>query len=138
MKKGKIVILVSGIVQDKEGKVLLLKRSKNNKSNIGCWQLPEGKMKFGEKPTQALSRELREETDCKLTKAKLFTVQTTPMIVKGIRYHVIRIIFKTRIMGKIKLSKDHSDYQWLGIKKVLTKLNLIAGTKKILFAAQKE
>lgn len=138
LRRGKIVVLVSSFIQDKEGKVLFLKRSKNNQSNIGRWQLPEGKMEFGEKPTQTLSRELREETGCKLAEAKLFTVQTTQTIVKGTRYHVVRVIFKTGIRGKIKLSKDHCAYEWLAIEEALAKLKLIAGTNKILFAAQRD
>ena len=38
------ISVVEAIIKNKEGKVLLLKRSKSNKFFVGKWQLPGGKV----------------------------------------------------------------------------------------------
>ena len=124
--KTKIVVVVSGILKDKSGRILLLKRSASNKSNKGKWQLPEGKMEFGESVQETLEREISEETNLKVAKPKLLTVTTTIMKVDTIRYHVVRIVFNVNWKGKIALSKDHSGHQWFK-KEELAELNMISG-----------
>jgi len=42
------IVLVTGVLRNKKGEVLLIKRSDRNKTFKGFWQLPEGKIEFGE------------------------------------------------------------------------------------------
>lgn len=131
MVEGKIVIVVSGILQDNKGRILLLKRSSINSSNKDVWQLPEGKMEFGETPKETLTREIKEETTLKTNDLTLIYTFAHPMRVKGNRYHVVRIIFKASWQGDITLSEDHTRYAWFPLNQT-KKLRLIAGTKRIL------
>lgn len=132
MKRGNFIILVTGILQNKKGDILLLKRSKNNNSFKGLWQTPEGKMEVGEQPEQTLSRELKEELDCRLIDSKLILVNSTLVSLKNKSYHLLRIIFRVTWKGKITLSTEHDDYQWINIKKAIKLHNLVVGTKEIL------
>lgn len=48
-------------VHNDSGEILLLKRSKNCKNDVGYWERPGGTVEFGEKVTDALKRETLEE-----------------------------------------------------------------------------
>ena len=46
--KDKKVMIVEALITDSKGRILLLKRSSLNKYYVGKWQLPGGKVEFGE------------------------------------------------------------------------------------------
>lgn len=52
-------IRVAGIVQ-KDGEILVMKRSLGRTDGVPTWELPTGKIKFGEQPEEALGRMLEE------------------------------------------------------------------------------
>lgn len=128
------IVLVTGILRDKKGKILLIKRSNENKTFKGFWQLPEGKIEFGEQPIQTLSRELEEELGGRLIRAKLVAVRSVIVTFNGVSYHVLRIVLEVQWEGKISLSHEHDAYQQLSIDKALKISNLVDGTKEILLA----
>jgi len=45
-----------------EGRILLVRKSEADPNRPGLWEVPGGRMKFGEKPEEHLIREVREET----------------------------------------------------------------------------
>lgn len=55
-----IMIVVAAALVDPEGRVLLQKRSPGRQMG-GLWEFPGGKVELGEKPEEALIRELKEE-----------------------------------------------------------------------------
>jgi len=55
----KVVAVVAGVVTHK-GKILIGQRKRNDWHGLK-WEFPGGKIEPGEKPEQALARELREE-----------------------------------------------------------------------------
>lgn len=123
---GQIVVLVSTALIEKNGKYLVLKRSKKNITNKGRWQFPEGKVKFGEDLINALKREVEEETNLVVTDVKLFGIHSCILKEGYGVFRMYRAIFDCRVMGRLKLSKDHDDYKWVD-KKNLEKLNFISG-----------
>ena len=56
----KLLLVVAGALVDVDGRVLLAQRPKG-KQLEGLWEFPGGKIEPGERPEDALIRELREE-----------------------------------------------------------------------------
>jgi len=134
MKITETIILVSGILKNQKSKILLVKRSKNNKSFKEFWQLPEGKIQPGEQPLETLARELNEELSCQLISAQPIATSTAIISFEGKIYHLVRMGFKVKWEGKIILSEEHHDYQWVSIDKAIKIPNLVDGTKEILLS----
>ncbi|MFZ5365842.1 MAG: NUDIX hydrolase [Patescibacteria group bacterium] len=126
------IILVTGILRDKKGEILLIKRSNKNKTFKGFWQLPEGKIEFGEQPEKTLARELKEELGYRLISARSVTANSAVVVFQGVSYHVLRVVLEAKWKGKITLSDEHQTYRWVSINKALKMPNLVDGTKEIL------
>ena len=56
----KLLLVAAAALIDPDGRVLLAKRPEG-KSLAGLWEFPGGKVETGERPEQALIRELKEE-----------------------------------------------------------------------------
>ena len=63
MKRGIdfIGVGVGAILVDDRGQLFLARRGPQAKNERGLWEFPGGSVEFGEKLTQALAREMREE-----------------------------------------------------------------------------
>lgn len=129
------VVLCTGIIRDKNSKILFLRRSGHNKNFQNVWQLPEGKIEFGESPEQALSREIKEELGLKIKNMSLNFISSKVVSLKGVKYQLLRIVYDAKVNpGKINLSKEHIGYRWVsrndqcnpkipGLLEILMKLN---------------
>ncbi|MEM5778345.1 MAG: NUDIX domain-containing protein [Candidatus Aenigmatarchaeota archaeon] len=124
--RGQIVILMVTALIEKNGKYLVLKRSEKNLTNKGKWQFPEGKVRFGEDLIKALKREVKEETGLIVTDAKLIGIHSNILNEAHGMFRLFRNVFKCKVIGKIKLSKEHETYAWVN-KKELDKLDFIEG-----------
>jgi ADP-ribose pyrophosphatase YjhB (NUDIX family) len=131
MKIDKTIIMVTAVIRDSESKVLLLKRSKANKTYHNNWQLVEGHLNDNENPTDGLIREAQEEINCKLSKINLNKVTISHLKRKDIVYQLVRLVFGATIKGSISLSQDHVDFKWISLKEV-TSYKLFPGTREIL------
>lgn len=100
-------------------KYLFTLRASVNDYKPNEWDLPGGTVEFGEKPTEALKREILEETNLKVEIDKpLYICSQT----NGGR-HQFWIIYGCKYLsGKIKLNpKEHSEFRWInkiGINKL--------------------
>ncbi len=98
------------LLTNDEGKVLILKRSTNSRTNPGKWELPGGKVDQGESFDNALLREVYEETNLKVSLEHVVGVSEQNL-------HVIRavhIIMSGEILeGTLKLSSEHEGYAWV-------------------------
>jgi len=54
---------VAAVILDDKNQVLLQKRGKKAKNEVGKWKLPGGQIEYGENSVRALKRELKEELD---------------------------------------------------------------------------
>lgn len=132
MENSTLLILVTGILCDGQERILLLKRSKTNKNFQEFWQLPEGKMEFGEQPRETLARELDEELGLELRDTENFDVCSKTLTVAGKRLHLLRVIMLARYKGKILLSKEHSEYKWADLAQARKMIKLVPGIKEVL------
>lgn len=103
-------LAVRVLLTDKDGKILILKRSTNSKTNPGKWELPGGKVDQGESFDQALIREVYEETTLKIALDHVIGVseQNLPFI------RAIHIIMTGKITeGELNLCSEHEGYAWV-------------------------
>lgn len=100
-------------------KFLVLK-TPDTESKPGIWELPGGRMDWGETAEQAFKREMREELG--FEKVKLgrfiniwsFTSERTEF-----NHHFVILdfeIYSDEI--DIKLSAEHTEYKWIGIEEI--------------------
>lgn len=127
-----IIILSTAVISNNQKEILFLKRSKNSKTFKGYWQLPEGRIEKDESPIKALTREVKEEIGCKITKVKLYSIVTVRAKVKEVSYLLFKAVFSAEYRGRIKLGSEHSTYIWLSKNKAVKTLNLVPGTLEIL------
>jgi 8-oxo-dGTP diphosphatase len=66
----KLLLVVAAALVDPDGRVLIAQRPEG-KSLAGLWEFPGGKLDAGERPEQALIRELREELGVEVKEACL-------------------------------------------------------------------
>lgn len=139
MKMGKIVVIVSVVIRDKKGRVFLLRRSARNKTFRGCWQLPEGKMEFGEQAEETLERELREELGLRVAGFKFMFTFSTAVKINKESYHLLRIVFLADCKGVPVLKEDqHDAYKWVSSGRPLRGFRFVNGTEEVLVKLGKE
>ena len=131
MNEFKTVIVATGIFQDSK-RVLLLKRSTRNNSFKNYWQLPEGKLEFGEQPIEALKREIKEELGLKVEKSQLVGVYSAITRVSKTNYFIVRIVFRCRTKGQILLSEDHRKAEWIDLKQARKLKKTMPGVIEVL------
>jgi len=111
-----------------EGKVLILEEAKGKESgtNPGKFEFPGGKMNPGEKPEEALVREVKEETGLDIKPIRPFHVLEWQPVVNGEQWQTVGIYFECKVMGdsKVKLSHEHESFQWI-IPEDFEKYNLM-------------
>lgn len=109
-----LISIVTAIIE-KDGKYLLLKRSETNRTNKNKWQFLEGKLEFGEKPLEALKREIKEETGLELLSADFLDYSSYVVNSPDNSVHMLRLFFKCDVSGEIKLSEEHNDWGFFSL-----------------------
>ena len=81
MKSGHdyVGIGVGALVFDKDGRVFLAQRGPKASNERGAWEFPGGKVSFGEKLTEAVTREFAEEYG--------MTIEVTELL--GVNDHIL-------------------------------------------------
>ena len=96
---------VAALIHDAEGRILLMRRSDD-----GSWSLPAGAVDPGERPAEALVREVYEETGLKVTPEGLVGVFSGPGFLhvypNGDRLEVFNIVSLCRAVGGVLEARD--------------------------------
>lgn len=96
----------------RDGKFLVMH---NNGEKRDLWELPGGRMQFGENAEQTLKRELIEETGLCVELIKI--LDTWDRFV-GEDYQVTGIICLCSLKeGQVTISDEHDAYQWLPVNR---------------------
>lgn len=110
---------VKALLIDKENNVLILRKSQNNLRHAGksgCFNLPGGKMNTNETISEAIRREVFEETGLKMISFEhkpIFKGEWKP-IVYGVTHHIKGSFFVCKKWeGKIRLNDEHDDFAWI-------------------------
>ena len=98
------------MLRNKEGKILLLKRSARKYAPLaGQWDLPGGRIDKGFSLFENLKREVFEEAELELkVEPKLIAAQD---IIDNSR-HVVRLTYMGTIDGDVILNEEHTEYKW--------------------------
>ncbi|WP_102399532.1 NUDIX hydrolase [Haloimpatiens massiliensis] len=110
MDNGKIEFAAKALILN-DGKYLALHKS-IAKHNL--YELPGGRMEFGETAEETLIREVKEETNLIVEPIKL--LDTWNFVTKD--YQVTGIVYLCKIKeGSLTLSDEHDKYEWLEFNK---------------------
>ena len=116
MKTG---IAVKGFIVNKE-KLLLIKRRPDDIHKPGAWEIPGGRLEIGEDPYLGLKREVKEETGLEI---KILQPLSVNYFTRDDGQVITGIVFVcTSEKENIKLSEEHTEFEWIEIKKAKEKL----------------
>lgn len=115
-------------LEQPNGKYLFAKRSSKSKWNPGKWDIPGGKMSFGETPEQTVRREVKEETAQKITELVLFDTISVHVKKPDKDLHTVRILFYGKAKGKAKKNYESAKLKTCTLKEA-TKLDFVPKMK---------
>ena len=105
----KFALSVRMVLFDQHGHILILRRSKQSKTNPGKWELPGGKIDSSEPFDDALKREVYEETGFQViihTAAGTATQETE-------EWRIVHLVMIGSIIsGGLTISSEHEEYRW--------------------------
>ena len=103
-----------------DGKILVIRRSENEVSSAGYWEIPKGKVEFGEDPGTSLKREYMEEVGLNIELNQPWNISSHTYSRDGVDIHFWAIDYMVELadgesIKNIRLSKDHD--KWLFVDK---------------------
>lgn len=110
-----MIIKVVAALIIKDGRVLLAKRSMGDKSVLGKWEFPGGKVKSNETEFEAIEREINEEFEIKVKARRFITNNICKYPNKTVDLKLYECNY---VEGEIKLH-DHFEYLWIDKNKLL-------------------
>ena len=124
---GSPIPCVGAVIRDEHGRLLLVKRG--HEPGAGLWSLPGGRVEPGETDTEALVREMREETGLEVRAGRLLGTVQRPY--GGGEVIDIRDYAATVIGGTLKAGDDAADIRWAD-REDFASLPLTEGLAEIL------
>lgn len=101
-----------------DNKILLLKRASGNPAYVGLYELPGGKVEFGEDPKASLQREVMEETGRDIESLQLYDVHSMLDSYDSHHQYIVLTFLATLVTGKIVLSSEHDKFDWVKMAEV--------------------
>ena len=105
-----LILVVAVALVDPDGRVLLAQRPEG-KTMAGLWEFPGGKIETGERPEEALIRELREELGIAVKEACLapFTFASHTYA----DFHLLMPLFICRRWEGTATPREHAALKWV-------------------------
>ncbi|MEP9395648.1 NUDIX domain-containing protein [Gordonia sp. VNQ95] len=106
-------VSVAGVVIDRAGHVLVIRRRDN-----GAWEIPGGVLEVDESVERGAMREIREETGI------LVRVDGLSGVYKNMTRGVVSLVFRcTPIGGQVRTSDESSAVEWVTVDEARTRLS---------------
>jgi len=130
-------IAVRAIIR-KDEKTLLLRRSSGRPSILGKFELPGGRLDYGEQPEDALARYLQDDAGLVIQTAQLFDVLTyVDHDDRDIQYVFILYLVSVEAPGSVTLSGNYDHYTWKKVSHIQQQ-ELTESAKLLLGISQQE
>ena len=132
--------VVTCLLTNDEGKMLILKRSNKVKTYKGMWGGVAGYVEKGEEPYETALKEIREEVGIKEDGVSLIKrldpIEFTD-IYRGEKYDWIihPFIFLIKKKDKIQIDWEHTQYKWI-LPPEITRYDTVPHLKKIISKIQ--
>lgn len=109
-----MITVVASLIE-KDGKVLIAKRSTGDPNVLGKWEFPGGKVKENESEFKAIEREIYEEFE--------LVIKANTLIINNVCEYPnkivdLRLYSCDYISGEFNLH-DHSEYKWVNKDEIL-------------------
>ena len=110
--------VVSCVLMDENGNILILKRSDKVRTYKRCWSGVAGYIEEGEHPLDTAYKELSEEIKLDREDVEL-VLKSDPVeftdVYENERYDwkIYPFLFKTRKKGNIQIDWEHIEYRWI-------------------------
>ena len=104
------VLVVAAALIDTDGRVLIAQRPEG-KALAGLWEFPGGKIEPGERPEQALIRELHEELGIKVNAACLAPFVFTSHAYDS--FHLLMPLYLLRRWSGTVQRREHAALKWV-------------------------
>lgn len=101
---------IKGLCQNRNGEVLIAKSKRDE-----YWELPGGKIEFGEQPEQTLSREVKEEFAIKNFKIiRLLDAFSFNAIDENTHWDFLVIVYLCKLENNnLEISDEHEEFAWV-------------------------
>lgn len=118
-------LVAKGLVSDGAGNILLLKRSNSDSRRPNQWDLPGGHVDEGEEPSQAVIREIKEESGLDATLQHLLYAKTelvkweendSKEVASNVTWQYFSCVANQK---EVTLSHEHSDYCWVSLTEAM-------------------
>ena len=121
-------LTMRGIIKNGNDEILVLKRHPKSKTDPCMWELPGGKVERGEHFSDALVREIAEETSLDVKVGDFCeAVQNDYMHKRTVQV----MMYLEDISGEVKISDEHTDWMWADLEK-LKNMELSSSLEKVL------
>lgn len=116
MKQNMWQLCVCGVIKF-DNEYLMIKHSLDDGDCAGFWEMPSGKVEYGETVEDGLNREVLEETGIDISKypRRIIGISEYNSTKDNIIKYTVQINFLIEIPSKqqsIELSKEHTDFVW--------------------------
>lgn len=103
-------LVVKSIIFNRHfNRILLLQRSKDDSIGANTWEGAGGNLEFGEKPDDAIKREIREETG--ITEITIKNVAYVTLVDSDAPYLIIAYICESQT-ETVTVSHEHQTFMW--------------------------
>lgn len=111
LKKYLVILAVAAFIKDSKGRLLLVKKSPDEKIDAGLWVVPGGKINRGEFILDGLRREVMEEVNLKIKDPKW--VNDNVFQSGGEHFHAQHFVCRTDDIAPLKLEEKLTDYAFV-------------------------
>lgn len=129
-----VLLVARSMIQDNEGNILVIKRSKRDSYNPSLWEFPGGKIDPGQDVHHAIEREILEEAGIVIDSFSRIVYVQSEIIMEG-KYsglpYLVIVGMSNAVNKDVHLGAEHEAYKWVKPEEAL-RLELAPETRKAL------